>query len=254
MVNNMRKFYWKCKVALLNLILLIYYFHTVKTLLDVNGLRGVRLYRFMDWHDGQLYFIGFQDKTKVFIKVDLFTQCQVNEIIAYEILSSYLHKNLLMIYDFRQFKEASVLIMEFVHVTKENLLGCDNAKTIAVEMLKIVRTINELGVIHRDIREDNFLLGNDGELKLIDFTFCADLRMRERFTGPKAGSAFKIGLDRFLGGAERAGNDYWNDFASIYKVMQNNGLDANEIFRNSGLFDLDTLITKESNFSLLVEP
>ena len=48
------------------------------------------------------------------------------------------------------------------------------ADSFAVDMLKISEALRRLGIVHRDINQDNLLVDCDGHLKLIDFQFAVN--------------------------------------------------------------------------------
>jgi len=58
--------------------------------------------------------------------------------------------------------------------TRYNSLSLQNVLKIAIKIVILLRTIHEKGLIHRDIKPDNFLLGlNDKKnIYIIDFGFC----------------------------------------------------------------------------------
>ncbi len=53
-----------------------------------------------------------------------------------------------------------------------DILTEEEARFYIAEMLLAIETVHKMNCIHRDIKPDNVLIGQDGHIKLSDFGLC----------------------------------------------------------------------------------
>ena len=83
------------------------------------------------------------------------------------------------------------IIMEYLSgaltdVVMKTVLDEGQMAAIAKECLSALHYLHSKFIIHRDLKSDNVLVGQNGEIKLADFGYCAQLKpneMRETFVG-----------------------------------------------------------------------
>lgn len=102
----------------------------------------------------------------------------INEII---VMKNSKHKNIVNYMDFFLFKGDLWVIMEYMQggsltdVVTANIMTEGQIAAICQETLEGLRHLHSKGVIHRDIKSDNILLSLNGDIKLTDFGFCAQI-------------------------------------------------------------------------------
>ncbi|HEY5167932.1 MAG TPA: serine/threonine-protein kinase, partial [Thermoleophilia bacterium] len=83
------------------------------------------------------------------------------------------HPNIVALYDWFAGSEGSILVWELVRGQSLDQLGHElgdgDVVAIGVEMLDALAYAHSQGIIHRDVKPQNVMLGDDGHVKVMDF-------------------------------------------------------------------------------------
>ncbi|KAJ3415502.1 hypothetical protein HDV05_004704 [Chytridiales sp. JEL 0842] len=102
----------------------------------------------------------------------------INEIL---VMRDSKHKNIVNFIDSFLYKGDLWVVMEYMeggsltNVVTVNYMTEGQIAAVCKETLEGLKHLHSKGVIHRDIKSDNLLLGITGDIKLTDFGFCAQL-------------------------------------------------------------------------------
>lgn len=138
------------------------------------------------------------------------------------------HPNVVELYDVVRDGGVPWLVLELVEsrsladvVESDGPLPPLRVAEIGVEMLAALRAAHAAGVVHRDVKPGNVLLGEDGRVVLTDFglaTVRGDPALT--LTGMIIGSPAYIAPERGRGGRVRPESDLWSLGATLYLAVE----------------------------------
>ncbi|ORX41928.1 Pkinase-domain-containing protein [Piromyces finnis] len=126
--------------------------------------------------------VASKDEVVAIKQMDLEKQSKkdliLNEI---QVMKQYKHKNIVNFIDGYFWNDKLWVVMEYVSggtltdILVNNFMNEKQISVVSREVLQGLVFLHSKNIIHRDIKSDNILLSMDGDIKLTDFGFCAQL-------------------------------------------------------------------------------
>lgn len=232
------------KKRLLKLKIFLYNHFQSKKYLKNSNFFNIKPLNIFEWHYDTFYYKGLKDSKVFFIKISLDSKKIEREVRNNRLISEFLSsKHFVEMIGFNISKKRSFIQYEFVE--NNSKLTSENFKKYHKEIFNIIKIINKNGYIHRDIRPENFLVGNDF-IKIIDFEFLASLK-HDIFLELDLTQIKNIHKLMNCGSDFKKSNLVWNDFYSFVEISKR--LKQEHIVN---YLNLDKYLVK-SNYTILNE-
>jgi len=192
---------------------------------DLN-IKNISFFNFLNWRNGYCYFRGVYNKKEVFIKIDTKFHLLINDKLAYDLCKGVMQDNLVDLLYSSLDGRIQFLVYEFFHSNEldEDIL-LNNMRYLD-DIIRILNNLSDAGIIHRDIKLDNFLVSNN-KLKIIDFTF-ANSNIHKEFKEVDVKNSYNCFLLEFLGAGLNPSPFVWDDFYSLHSILKKIEKDAKD--------------------------
>lgn len=142
-------------------------------------------------------------------------------------VASLSHPNVVNIYDVGQDGDIHYLVMECVHgetlkeyIQRRGPLPPEEVVAIGVQILSALVHAHESGIVHRDIKPQNILIGKYGEVKVTDFGIArAKTANTITHTGSMIGSVHYLSPEQARGGIADEKSDLYSVGVVLYEML-----------------------------------
>jgi len=99
------------------------------------------------------------------------------------------------------------------------LVGEEEVSVWAEQLFSGLQDLHHLRILHRDIKPENLLLTPDGELRISDFGWAADLEMNVGDVAAFAGTLHYMAPEILQGARQTAAVDVWSSGATLWELL-----------------------------------
>ena len=187
-----------------------------------NNINQISTFKFFNWRNGYCYFKAIYLEKEVFVKIDTKMHLLSNDKLVYDLCKEEMKDDLVEILHYSIDGKIQFVAYEFFNSNELDETILLNKLKYIDDILRILNNLSKLGIIHRDIKLNNFLVNGD-KLKIIDFTF-ANSNANKDFKEVDVNSSYNCFLLEFLGAGLNPSPFLWDDyysFSSILKGLKN---------------------------------
>ncbi|WP_007517115.1 protein kinase domain-containing protein [Pseudofrankia sp. EUN1h] len=138
------------------------------------------------------------------------------------------HPSIVAVHDVAEEAERHWIIMELVDaeslgdvIRNHGPLPPGQVAAIGLALIEALGAAHQKGVLHRDVKPGNVLLGRDGRVRLTDFGIAAtEGDMTLTGTGALVGSPAYIAPERIRGSSGTPSSDLWGLGATLYSAVE----------------------------------
>lgn len=130
-----------------------------------------------------------------------------------QMASALNHPNILSIYDIVIENDKPFLVMEYIEgqtlreVLSDNKMNLVLALDIAIQLAQGLLAMHNAGIIHRDLKLDNFMLRKDGYLKILDFGLAKPVSEKENPSKFETKIGLVVGTPRYMSPEQARGKE-----------------------------------------------
>ena len=137
------------------------------------------------------------------------------------------HKSIVKIYDMNNSGNLQYIVMEYIdgitlkeYIEQQGALTSKEAVHFTTQILGALQHAHEKGIVHRDIKPQNIMLKQNGEIKVMDFGIARFARSETRTMTDKAiGSVHYIAPEQAKGGKTDARADIYSVGVMLYEML-----------------------------------
>ena len=143
--------------------------------------------------------------------------------------AGFSHRHAVMVFDAGEDLGDLYIVMEFVdgpslaqHLARNGPLPIDEAVRISRQVLSALAAAHEAGMVHRDVKPANILIGADGDAKLADFGIAKrfdDLGASVTSTGTMIGTPRYMAPEQALGHAATPASDVYSMGVVMFEML-----------------------------------
>ncbi len=190
------------------------------------GVGSLAPYKLLSWHQGAYYFKALHSGEQIFIKTDFQFGLLNNEVTAYNLLikNAKINNSLLHLI-FHDEEHSQFIAYEFINGVSLNHYfssnrGQEEIDEIFTGLSNIIDGLLLAGIVHRDLRADNFLVTENARLLVIDFLFSIAPNQPHMFSELDLPDDYNMKVLKSMGLNSQKKPYVWDDACGMVRMIE----------------------------------